>query len=75
MGLNTNRLKDKNINKSTKKFEKDFMNGSGSTSIRIEKLIRNELSDVQRDIRNREGYNFSLSDTVKYLINFYNKNK
>lgn len=75
MGLNTNRLKDKNLNKSTTKFEKDFMNGSGSTSIRIEKLIRNELSDVQRDIRNREGYNFSLSDTVKYLINFYNKNK
>lgn len=75
MALNTNRLKNKTMNKSTTKYENNFLNTSGSTSIRIDKEIKNELNEVQRNIRIQEGYNLSLSDTVKYLINYYNNNK
>jgi len=75
MALNTNRLKNKTMNKSTTKYESNFLNTSGSTSIRIDKEIKNELNEVQRKIRIQEGYNLSLSDTVKYLINYYNNNK
>lgn len=68
-----NKLKDKAENTSTKKFNE--VKKVKTTSMRIDNEVKNHLENVQFDIQANDRIRLSLSDTVQWLINHYERNK
>lgn len=68
-----NKLKEKAENISTKRFNE--VKKSKTTSMRIDSEVKDSLENVQFDIQANDRIRLSLSDTVQWLINHYERNK
>ncbi|GAB3067559.1 hypothetical protein ACFOU0_00665 [Salinicoccus sesuvii] len=67
---------DNNIEENTVKGSKDEeVQQFKTTSMRIDSEVKKNLESVQWDVQANERIRLSLSDTVQWLINQYEKNK
>jgi len=68
-----NKLKNKAENLSTKNFNE--VKKVKTTSMRIDSEVKSNLENVQFDIQANDRIRLSLSDTVQWLINYYERNE
>lgn len=68
-----NKLKNKAENLSTKNFNE--VKKIKTTSMRIDSEVKSNLENVQFDIQANDRIRLSLSDTVQWLINYYERNE
>lgn len=68
-----NKLKNKAENLSTKNFNE--VKKVKTTSMRIDSEVKSSLENVQFDIQANDRIRLSLSDTVQWLINYYERNE